>query len=144
MTTETTKWSTALEAAHAAGVAAAEAATPPMMVVSQHTDVFNDKSPLEKEWLVPDGPCGFAWVAFKPDRGGESRRFVNWVMKTFGATKLNGNSFSRNDYSKSWDLWVSSYRQSMVRKEAYARAYAAVIKAAGIEGLRCYADSRMD
>ena len=38
-------------------------------------------------------------------------------------------------------VWVSEGGQSMERKEAYARAYADVLRAAGIEA---YAGSRMD
>ncbi len=38
-------------------------------------------------------------------------------------------------------VWVSAYNQSMERKEAYAHAFANVLRSVGIDA---YAESRMD
>lgn len=108
------------EHAHKAGMKAhAESAPAPMVVQDGRTG---------REWFVADGVCGFAWVHV-PD--GKSR-FARWLVKTGKAHK---------SYRGGVDIWVSTPDQSMQRKEAYARAYAAELKAAGLEG---YAQSRMD
>lgn len=114
--------------ANQAGVAAAEKMVPQAMVVSQHSDVLNDASPVVKQWYVPDGVCGFAWVKVFPGNS----PFANWLKKKQLAHKA---------YSGGVDIWVSAYGQSMQKKEAYAHAFASVLSAAGI---KAYPGSRMD
>ena len=53
-------------------------------------------------------------------------RFANW---------LKANTNARKGYYGGVELWISDYDQSYDRKTAYARAYAAVIREAGIEAL---------
>jgi hypothetical protein len=83
-----------------------------------------------QSWSVPDGVCGFAWVN------------VYGIRKNSKMGKvLEANGFRKNSYEKSFQLWISEGVQSLERKEAYARAYADVLREAGISA---YAGSRMD
>ena len=116
----TTDFRALYEKAEAAGRAAAEAAVPTPMVVSEHTG---------KSWYVGEGVCGFAWVKVRPGNS----PFARWLRKT---GKVRGAA-----YGGGVDIWISAYGQSMARKEAHARAMAKVLNEAGING---YADSRMD
>ena len=77
-----------------------------------------------------DGACGFAHVNISPARG----KFVNYLKKIGKGHK---------SYQGGWDYWVSSQElgQSITRKEAYADAFAKVLKEWGIN---CYATSRLD
>ena len=77
---------------------------------------------------VADGACGFAWVTVRP--GNSS--FAIWAKKNAGFSKA---------YRGGVELWIHAFNQSMARKEAFARAYAEVLRDAGIEA---YSGSRMD
>jgi len=108
--------------AHVAGMAAGESKVPTPMVVTGGVPGEQPKS-----YYVADGACGFAWVKMKGNTP-----FARWAKKA--------------GVARSWStggvvLWVSEFNQSMARKEAYANAYAKVLKEAGVEA---YADSRMD
>ncbi len=105
--------------AHRAGMAALNAAAPHPMVVQSNA--------TRQQWFVPDGVCGFAWIEFRGNTA-----WGRWAKKSGVASK---------HYPKGLSIWVSEGGQSMERKEAYARAYADVLRAAGIEA---YAGSRMD
>jgi hypothetical protein len=113
--------------ADAAGRAAAEAATPVPMIVQQHANMLNDRSAVVREWRIPEGVCGFAWVWFKGNTP-----WGRWAKKTGLASK---------GYPAGLQVWIGDYGQSMTRKEAYARAYAKVLRDYGIDA---YAQSRMD
>ena len=102
-----------------AGKLAANMAVPPVMVV---------RSDSGQEWRVPDGPCGFAWVTIRP---------ANSVAGKFAA-KLPGWKLA---YGGGMQFWVGDYNQSMVRKEAFAHAFAATLVAHGIVAS---SGSRMD
>jgi hypothetical protein len=114
--------------AHAAGMAAGDAAQPTAMVVSEHANALDDASPVRKQWYVADGVCGFAWVTIRPG----TSSFARWMVKHGHARKAYGGGIS---------TWVSQFGQSMQRKQAYAAAFAKVLSEAGINA---YADSRMD
>ena len=116
------------EKAVAAGMAALEAARPRPMVVQQHVNMADDSSPVAQQWLVPDGVCGFAWVTIMPG----NCSFALWMKKNADASR---------GYHGGMRFWVHEGGQSMERKEAYARAFAAVLQAAGV---KAYAGSRMD
>lgn len=104
--------------ADAAGRAAAEAVNPrPMTVVGGG-----------QEYFVADGVCGFAWVVVKPGNS----PFARFAKQNLRAHK---------HYYGGVEIWVSGYGQSMQRKEAYASAYADVLRNAGIQA---YSQSRMD
>jgi len=110
-------------AADCAGRAAAEAKVPePMTVVGQ---IGADAG---REYHVPAGVCGFAWVTIVPG----TCSFAHYAKKHLGAQK---------PYRGGMQIWVSAYGQSYERKRAYAQAYAAVLKG---EGIDCYSGGRLD
>lgn len=106
-------------AADAAGKAAAAAVVPRPMIVIGDGRVYEP---------VMDGVCGFAWVKIRPGNSAAAK----FAKANYGASA---------SYSGGVDIWVSAYNQSMVRKEAYANAFAKVLRDAGINA---YGDSRMD
>lgn len=99
-------------AAHRAGMAAGMAAQPdPMTVVDGTTGTA---------WTVPDGPCGFAWINI-PARGS----FARWA--------LDCGLMRKSSVQPGAFLRVHEFGQSMIRKEAYAKAYADRLNRAGID-----------
>jgi hypothetical protein len=113
--------------AHEAGLEAGLARVPTPMVVQQHEDPFDDSSPVEQEWIVGGGVCGFAWVVTRGDTS-----FGRWARRKGGWDHNFGGGVA---------LWVRHFGQSMEQKEAYASAYAAVLREAGV---KAYGNSRMD
>jgi hypothetical protein len=112
--------------AEAAGKAAGDAVSVTPMTVVMRSNMFDDTSPVVKAYHVPDGVCGFAWV----NVGGNTA--MGRYMKSKG---------HRAGYPKGINYWVSAYGQSMTRKEAFAHAFAKVLRD---NGIAAYADSRMD
>lgn len=108
---------------------AAQAHTPTPMVVAQHANVLDDKSPVVAAYKVSGGVCGFAWVSIKP----ANSKFARWL--------LANNKARKDSYAGGVRLSVSLFNQSMELKEKYAYAFAKMLQEAGI---RAYADSRMD
>ena len=122
--------------ADAAGKAAVEKLEVVPMIVGQETSIFSNKIDYSKPtYYVADGVCGFAWVDVYPANKGNTRagKEERKLLESFG--------FRKNDYAKTYQLWVSAYNQSMQKKEAYARAYADVLRA---NGLKAYSGSRLD
>lgn len=78
-------------------------------------------------WVVPGGTCGFAWI-----RIAGNTAFGRWAKRT---------GLARSAYPSGLHINVVQFGQSMERKEAYARAFAAILRSEGIEA---FADSRMD
>lgn len=117
----------------AAGNAALKATTPNPMVVTEHENMFDDNSPVKNSWFVADGPCGFAWVNVKCK--GEGLRFIN-ALKKHGLDR-----WRKDDYYGGYTYWVREGNQSIQLKEAYAEAFASVLREGGIN---CYASSRLD
>lgn len=112
-----------------AGRDAAEAAVPTPMIVVQRANPLDDNSPIVKQYEpVMGGVCGFAWVVVRPG----TSAFARWIKANKGA---------RKHYYGGMELWVSRYGQSMERKEAYAQAFAKVLRDHGVDA---YAGSRMD
>jgi hypothetical protein len=108
--------------AHAAGMAALAAEVPqPMLVLGSRP------GGAVQSWVVEGGPCGFAWVSFAGNIP-----FGRWAKKAGVAS---------SGYPKGLQVWVGEGGQSMARKEAYASAYAMVLRQYGISA---YAGSRMD
>lgn len=122
------RWSALWAEADLAGRLAGAACNPRPMVVQAHANQLDDRSAVVQEWHEPEGVCGFAWVTVRP--GGCS--FARWGVK---------QGLFKSAYGGGVSYWVSGYNQSMQRKEAYARAAAAILAAAGI---RAYPGSRMD
>lgn len=116
--------------AYEAGIEAGKAKQPTPMVVQQHANCLDDTSPVEKEWYVPEGPCGFAQVIIRP--GNSS--FARWLKKSGRAdTHVYGGVY----------IHVSAHGQSYERKQAHAEAMVKVLEAE-IEGIQAYARSWMD
>lgn len=118
-----------LERAHDAGMLAGLAAAPVPMVVYSSVSLFDDAvNESQPVYHVPDGVCGFASVKL-PKAVGPFVRFLKERM------------IGRKSYGRGYAISVREFGQSLQRKEAYARAYARVLNAHGIEA---YAESRMD
>lgn len=114
-------------AAVAAGEAALEAAKPTPMAIVEADILTGEPKVGARRLVIDEGPCGFAWVVF-PGNTAFGRH-----MKKHG--------HARKAYGGGLQYWVSQGGQSMQRKEAFARAFASVLKANGIDA---FADSRMD
>ena len=112
--------------ARAAGLAAAQAAQVNPMIVSAHANPLDANSEITKQYFVADGVCGFASVVIK------NVKFAN------GLKKMN---IGRKNYGGGYCVSVRDFNQSLQRKEIYARAFANVLIANGVEA---YVDSRMD
>jgi hypothetical protein len=125
-----------LRAAHVAGMAAGRAASPPTMLVNRHVNPLDDASPIDKTWVVPEGPCGFAWVTVRPANSRLAKVMAGLFDGTFGGRAR------RDSYGGGMMLWVYEFNQSMVRKEAYANAFAKHLRDAGFD--KVYPGSRMD
>ena len=107
-----------LHEAHRAGMEAGLRAMPTPMLVT------NDRT--SQRWVVEDGACGFAWVTIKG----------NGPLAK--AAKAHG---WQKGYPKGLTHWVHEFNQSLTRKEAYAHAFAKVLRDAGYEA---WPGSRMD
>lgn len=123
-----------------AGKEAMGKCTPTPMIVSQHQNMLDDNSPVEKEYYVPQGVCGFAWVNVKAK--GKGLTFINALKKEGLATKkLTHAPFRKDHYYGGYTHWVREGGQSYEIKCAYAYAFAEVLHEAG---LPCHAMSRLD
>lgn len=106
--------------AHAAGLAASEAHKPtPFGPLTDGHSVF----------MIEGGPCGFAWVVIRPG----TCSFAKWAKANLPLTDKH--------YYGGVSMWCPLGTQSMTTKEAYCRAYAAVLSEAGIKAVM---GSRMD
>ena len=112
-----------------AGSAAVDETVPVPMVVEEHANQLDDNSPIVRQWHVPDGPCGFAWINIKPGNSA----FANW-LKTEGIAR-------KDHYYGGVTIWIRKYGQSVQLKEKYATAAAQVLSN---EGVQAYASSRLD
>lgn len=112
-----------------AGLEAVEKLQVVPMVVNQHARVMDDNSPITKQYFVPDGVCGFAWVRIKPANCG----FAQWLVAKGLAKK--------SEYYGGVAMTIFEFNQSYQKKDAYAHAFASVLYAAG---LKAYGDSRID
>lgn len=119
-----------LSEAHRAGVYHGLDLKPTPMVVEDHVNVLDDNSDVKHAYYVPSGVCGFAYII--TNEHGNSK-FVKY-LKSIG----EGNKYYYGGY---YVKWVREFGQSLEKKEAYARAYAGVLKTYGID---VYINSRMD
>lgn len=129
MTSNDTKFETIWQAAYTAGMQAGNAAAPtPMIVGTPRQPLFDDRiDPTKPVYFVEGGVCGFAWIDFKGNTA-----FGRWAKKTDRASK---------GYPTGLMYWVSEFGQSMQRKQAFASAFAKVLRDNGIDA---YVGSRMD
>lgn len=124
------------EKADAAGKAAVEKLQVVPMIVGQETSLFSNKIDYSKPtYFVEDGVCGFAWVDIYPVHKGNTR------LGKEERKILEAAGFRKNDYAKTYQRWISAYNQSMQKKEAYASAYAKVLRE---NGMKAYSGSRLD
>jgi len=124
------------EKASQAGYAAVETARVVPMVVGQETSLFSGVIDETKPtYVLDDYPCGFAWVSVKPENKGNTR------LGKQERRALEAAGFRKNDYEKTYQLWISDFNQSMQKKETYADAYAKLLRD---NGVRAYSGSRMD
>lgn len=129
-----------LQEAQNAGRAAMDACIPQPMVVQQHASVLDDNSPVKKQWVVPQGVCGFAWVVVKCK--GPGVKFINALKKAGIAGGENSHcDFSKSSYHKGFYHHIHDGGQSYEKKSAYARAFAEVLSKHEIP---CYSGSRLD
>lgn len=113
--------------AHASGMQAGSAINPVPMVVQGHANPLDDNSPVTQRWVVSEGACGFAWISFKGNTP-----WGRWA-------KANGHASAHHPSGLS--VWVGEFNQSITRKEAYAEAFAAVLRK---HNITAYAGSRLD
>jgi len=120
--------------AREAGLKAVEACRPIPMVV-QEVDLFDTPIPGSKPEFVADGVCGFAWVKIRPANSAFAK-YLRMLPRTEEYLTPDVDS-----YAGGLTVWVIIGNQSMQIKEAYATAMAKVLSD---NGIRAYADSRMD
>jgi len=117
------------ERANVAGLKAANACVPTPMVVSQHKNPLDDTSAVEKQWYVPQGPCGFAYVTIRP----ATCSFARWLAK---------HKIGHKSYYGGWEISAGLVgNQSVEIKTAWASAVAKVLQEAGVKASHY---SRMD
>ena len=121
-----------LKEAEQAGHDAMNATTPTPMIVGEPVDMFDLNSPIDyskKTYHVSGGVCGFAWVSVRP----ANSRFANFLKKK-GIGRLDG-------YEGGLSISIREGGQSLALKEAFASAYAGVLKN---HGIKAYSRSRID
>jgi hypothetical protein len=106
--------------AYKAGLDAGNACIPEPMNVSDGKAV----------WHVADGACGFAWIVIKPG----TSAFARWLVR---------NDYASKAYHGGIQIWISEHNQSIMRKEAHARAMANVLREK-LTLSTVYVESRLD
>lgn len=126
--------------AHEAGLQAANTTVPTPIVVYTPKDPFaadNGQSWLQQADLSQPvyheegGACGFGWVEVRPVTGG--------IGKWYRKHERDYGYYS--DYSRAFHVRSPLRTQSYERNLAYARGYAEVLKAAGVDA---YGTGRLD
>jgi hypothetical protein len=113
--------------AYEAGLKAGNEVGVPKFIVGDAIGLSNEID-YSKPTYVLNGLCGFAWVNIKPARGA----FVNY---------LKSRNVGSKGYYGGYEIWVSEFGQSVDRKQAFATAFAEVLRKYGIEA---YGASRLD
>ena len=123
-------WQALHEAAHAAGMAALEQVVIEPSIVGSAiglSSVIDKSKPI---YIDRDcGPCGFAWVKVPGNCG-------------FGRWAKQAQVGSRDSYAGGVNIRVRAGGQSYAKKMAYAGAYAAVLREAGVP--KVYPEGRLD
>ena len=110
--------------AHQSGVTAANAKVPTPMVVQQHANQLDDNSPVVKQWVIAEGPCGFVWISFKGNTA-----WAKWAKKNTVAKDMPN------------EICIYQFGQSLEMKENYAYAFVEVLNK---HGIIASVNSRMD
>ncbi len=113
---------------HKAGLKALRAVTPTPMTVVERENPFDETSEIVDAEYIPEGLCGFTWVVIRP----ASSKFARWLLKKGLASRGEGGGVK---------IWIGGGGQSVERKKAYAKAFAEVLNANGIDA---FAESRLD
>jgi hypothetical protein len=117
--------------AHEAGMFAVSSVSVVPMIVGQETYMFSGKIDESKPtYYVSDGVCGFAWINVRPGNSA----FARWLKENDHARK--------DDYYGGVTIWISEFNQSYQKKNAYAIAFAKVLRDNGID--KAYSNSRLD
>jgi hypothetical protein len=82
-----------------------------------------------KQYFVPSGVCGFAWVIVKPG----NCAFANFLKKE--------NFAHKDSYNGGVNIWIHEHGQSFEQKSAHAQELAFVLRFFGIQA---YSGSRLD
>jgi hypothetical protein len=122
--------------AHAAGLAAGEAAIPTPMIVYEADGLSDRPRPGGNAWYVNEGACGFAWITIRPGNS----PFANWA-KRYPRPDRPDMTLAHKAYYGGVEIFVHEFNQSVTRKAAYAAAFAEVLRDAGINA---YSGSRLD
>ena len=110
------------------GLRAVQQAYVAPMIVQQRQNPLNDNSTLVREYFVSDGVCGFASVIVKP----ANCKFAKYLV---------ANGLGRKAYNGGVSMSVHDFNQSLQKKEAYADAFAKVLRD---NGINAWSESRMD
>jgi hypothetical protein len=89
---------------------------PTPMIVQERANPLDDSSQVVRQYTVPDGMCGFAWIDVRT----RNHPFSKWLL----SQKLASN----DDYAKSAKIWVHQFNQSYERKSCYAGEFAHVLR----------------
>lgn len=116
------------ETAHSAGLTAAQSARVDPMVIVEPSNPLNDASAPRNIWIEAEGVCGFASVIVKPANSSFAR-YLKTVRRTY------------KHYYGGLNMPVYEFNQSLQRKEAYAQAFADVLRS---HGINAHVDSRLD
>lgn len=115
--------------AREAGLKAGNECVPVPMVVCEHANPLDDKSPVVRQYApVEGGICGFSNSVIRPGNA----PFAIWARK---------NNLGYKNYYGGYAIPCHDFNQSLTRKEAYCDAFGKVLAKYGIEGTT---DSRMD
>ena len=110
-----TDWSDAVEAGNRAALAIRQSITP-MVIVGADADGNQSK------WIVPDGPCGFAYLTVHP----ATCSFARWLVK---------EGLARKSYYGGVEHSIQEHNQSMGMKAAHAEAMAKLLTERGHAGV---------
>ena len=114
--------------AYAAGLKAGKEVGVPKFVVGTPTTPLGNDIDFKQKTYILEGLCGFAWVNISPARGA----FVTYLKSINAGHKA---------YYGGYEFFVHEFGQSITRKEAFARAFATVLRSYGIPAS---AGSRLD
>lgn len=117
--------------AEAAGLAAGEAAIPAPIEVYEAEGLSNRRAEGGRSWYVSEGVCGFAWIKVRP----ATSSFARWARASnLALREWDGSTYPAwgTAYGGGLSRSVYEFGQSLTRKEAFARAYAATLREAGI------------
>ena len=107
--------------------------TPEPMIVREHKNTLDDNSPVEKEYFVEGGVCGFAWVhlpnARKPEAKFAKEHYRAYPHYDAGVRRTRGVAISASPKHSQDSPLIQSYEINM----AWAKEFARVLNSHNIE-----------